>query len=242
MKNIFFLILAFIFLCSAYPSNIKVADRAAYDKYLAYCKIKVPYTVQQEGRTTYDHLTVIKNDILLGNGKMIKAGTVQYFENIADTTWFVCDPMDFMENSLVRSIMPDNRFVDSPKNGWLCLEKYGSPRFKQITREIQTVLKALGYPLTVDGIYGSTVSKYLGILYNIPAVSYTQLSVDMLLDLRFRANLKKINTSGFTMGKKSVRITRSKTFRIPKRRATAADFLNGFNGNGRLYSYFKNLP
>lgn len=208
-----------------YPSSIKVSDRPEYDKYYNYCTKKVPYGVQQEGRTTYDHVTILPD------------GKPRYFLNPQDTVWFEYDAMDYWENSLITTVKPSVQFVDSYLNGTFNIETPGSYRFKNLVMEVQKCLLALGYTdIIIDGNYGATTAKNISsfiakeMYYSIPTTvnNYKILTVEMLITLKDKASLAGLNVSSFSIGKKSVRITRTKVLSISQRRMTVSDFVNNW--------------
>lgn len=211
-------------------TTVATVDKPAYTKYLAYCNVKVPYNELQYGRTTYDHITYVDGQ------------KPYYFKNIADTIWFPIDPIDYMENSAVKTIKPSIKFEDSFLNGSLLMEevldKYGSPRFKRIVTEVQKCLIALKYPVVADGVYNAATAKavsqfmatYMSLSVNTLVSNYKYLTYEVLNGLKNNASAAGMDVSDLCMGKKNVHISRQKTTMVYQRRSTVKDFYdNGFN-------------
>jgi len=252
MKRFALCIIALL-LMSATPTYVKTADLVAYNKYLAYCKAPHYYEVTQYGRTTYDHITVAQHDYNWGpnNEFTTKAGTKSYFFNAADTVWYDLDKLDYMEK-YTPTMKPEVRFDENdPLNGTIALETVNTPRYKKLVSELQQCLIKLGYPtIVVDGIYGSYTSKAVSLFvakwmfYNI-ITSTTNLklvSVDMIRKIKLEASRAGLDTSEFSLGKKSSEVTRSVKCVCPQRRYSIGDFYEGVFDKGVIFTYFKSLP
>lgn len=116
MKNLIFLLIAFLLLISATPLTLKKQDQAQYNRYLIYCNTLVKDTVNQFGSAGFEHRTIIQNDIHLGNGNVLKKGTVRYVWKIPfDTIWYPVIYKDYKIGSIMPAAKPRSYIIDQTR-------------------------------------------------------------------------------------------------------------------------------